>query len=75
MHLTYSSVQSLIVMTQLVDVLDCTGAGDVDTSEVVHLDENGCIKGVNGKCMKVHPDWKNPSGASPASFQNQPIVD
>ena len=46
----------------------------MDTSEVVRLDENGCIKGVNGKCMKVHPDWKNPSGLSLASLQRRAIM-
>eukprot|EP00210_Caulerpa_lentillifera_P001608 g1546.t1 len=49
-------------LPKIVDVLDCTGDGDVDTSEVVKADESGCIKGINGKLMKVNPSWSNPTG-------------
>lgn len=47
---------------QILDLLDCTGSGDVDTSKVVQADEEGHITGLYGKKLKVNPDWKNPSG-------------
>ena len=47
---------------QILDVLDCTGSGDVDTSRVVKADEDGCIEGLYGNKLRVNPDWVNPSG-------------
>ena len=47
---------------KIIDVVDCTGSGDVDTSTVVNMDESGCIKGVLGNSLRVNPEWKNPSG-------------
>lgn len=47
---------------KIVDVVDATGSGDVDMSTVrTGLDEDGCVQGVYGNKLKVHPDWKNPS--------------
>lgn len=52
------------------DVLDCSGSGDVDTSQVVEANEEGIIEGVNGKKMKLNPNWSNPKGfPSRFSFQ------
>ncbi|XP_048437065.1 tripeptidyl-peptidase 2-like [Pyrus x bretschneideri] len=33
---------------KVLDVLDCTGSGDVDTSKVVKADDNGCNRGASG---------------------------
>ncbi|KAK9724622.1 hypothetical protein RND81_05G087400 [Saponaria officinalis] len=47
---------------KVLDVLDCTGSGDVDTSTVVKADEHGHICGASGASLVVNPSWKNPSG-------------
>ncbi|GAB4814120.1 hypothetical protein N2152v2_001166 [Parachlorella kessleri] len=47
---------------KIVDVVDCTGSGDVDTSMVVRADGEGCIEGLTGRKLKLNPDWQNPSG-------------
>ncbi|KMT16382.1 hypothetical protein BVRB_3g055270 [Beta vulgaris subsp. vulgaris] len=47
---------------KILDVLDCTGSGDVDTSTVVKADEDGCICGASGAQLVVNSSWKNPSG-------------
>ncbi|OVA01192.1 Peptidase S8/S53 domain [Macleaya cordata] len=47
---------------KIIDVLDCTGSGDVDTSKVVKADPDGCILGASGAPLVVNPSWVNPSG-------------
>ncbi|CAN1158776.1 Tripeptidyl-peptidase 2 [Linum perenne] len=47
---------------KVLDVIDCTGSGDVDTSKVVKADADGCIRGASGASLAVNPSWKNPSG-------------
>ncbi|KAF5457840.1 hypothetical protein F2P56_021917 [Juglans regia] len=47
---------------KILDVLDCTGSGDVDTSKVVKADVDGCIRGASGTTLVVNSSWKNPSG-------------
>ncbi|XP_021765110.1 tripeptidyl-peptidase 2-like [Chenopodium quinoa] len=47
---------------KVLDVLDCTGSGDVDTSTVVKADADGCICGASGAPLVVNSSWKNPSG-------------
>ncbi|KAF3432977.1 hypothetical protein FNV43_RR24079 [Rhamnella rubrinervis] len=47
---------------KILDVIDCTGSGDVDTSKVVKADENGCICGASGTSLVLNSSWKNPSG-------------
>ena len=46
---------------QILDVVDCTGSGDVETSKVVRA-ADGVIEGLFGNQLAVNPDWKNPSG-------------
>ncbi|CAL9780957.1 unnamed protein product [Musa acuminata subsp. burmannicoides] len=46
---------------KIIDILDCTGSGDVDTSKVVKADADGSIVGVSGTRLVVNPSWKNPS--------------
>ncbi|KAJ0970189.1 hypothetical protein J5N97_023066 [Dioscorea zingiberensis] len=46
---------------KILDVLDCTGSGDVDTSKVVKADADGYIVGASGARLLCNPSWKNPS--------------
>nr|XP_010918543.1 tripeptidyl-peptidase 2 [Elaeis guineensis] len=46
---------------KIIDILDCTGSGDVDTSKVVKVDIDGCIVGASGRKLALNPSWKNPS--------------
>ncbi|KAI9162128.1 hypothetical protein LWI28_024106 [Acer negundo] len=47
---------------KILDVIDCTGSGDIDTSTVVKADSDGCIRGASGATLAVNSSWKNPSG-------------
>ncbi|GAV79300.1 Peptidase_S8 domain-containing protein/TPPII domain-containing protein [Cephalotus follicularis] len=47
---------------KILDVLDCTGSGDIDTSKVVKADADGCILGASGASLFINSSWKNPSG-------------
>jgi tripeptidyl-peptidase-2 len=47
---------------KILDVLDCTGSGDVDTSTIVKADADGCISGASGASLVVNSSWNNPSG-------------
>ncbi|XP_009617650.1 tripeptidyl-peptidase 2 [Nicotiana tomentosiformis] len=47
---------------KVIDVIDCTGSGDVDTSKVVKADSDGCIRGASGASLVINSSWKNPSG-------------
>ncbi|XP_074561420.1 tripeptidyl-peptidase 2-like [Curcuma longa] len=46
---------------KIIDILDCTGSGDVDTSNVVKADADGSFVGASGRRLVVNPSWKNPS--------------
>ncbi|XP_042419484.1 tripeptidyl-peptidase 2-like isoform X2 [Zingiber officinale] len=46
---------------KIIDILDCTGSGDVDTSNVVKADVDGSFVGASGRRLVVNPSWKNPS--------------
>ncbi|XP_061350960.1 tripeptidyl-peptidase 2 isoform X2 [Gastrolobium bilobum] len=47
---------------KVLDVIDCTGSGDVDTSKVVKADADGRICGASGASLVINTSWKNPSG-------------
>lgn len=47
---------------QIVDVVDCTGSGDVDTSKIATLTAEGLIPGAGGTLLKPNPAWSNPTG-------------
>ncbi len=38
---------------KVIDRIDCSGAGDVDTSTVVEVDADGYITGLSGRKLKV----------------------
>ena len=52
---------------KVVDLVDATGAGDVDTSKVVQAssDDAGAltIAGLSGKTLTLNTSWANPTGA------------
>ena len=47
---------------KILDIIDCTGSGDIDTSKAVEADESGCIEGYYKTKLKINPSWDNPSG-------------
>ncbi|KAJ8771482.1 hypothetical protein K2173_026659 [Erythroxylum novogranatense] len=47
---------------KVLDVIDCSGSGYVDTSKVVKADDDGRIMGTSGAALLVNSSWKNPSG-------------
>eukprot|EP00624_Nannochloropsis_granulata_P005146 evm.model.NODE_3634_length_32890_cov_30.974672.3 len=59
---------------KVIDIIDCSGSGDVDTSTIVEdlpsaadaAAENGGgvvrIKGLTGRILRLNPAWVNPTG-------------
>lgn len=50
---------------KVVDVLDCTGSGDVNTTSVIKpiaKDDPQTLKGLTGRALRINPTWVNPSG-------------
>ncbi|KAL2550422.1 Tripeptidyl-peptidase 2 [Forsythia ovata] len=47
---------------KILDVIDCSGSGDIDTSTIVKADDDGCIRGTSGASLVVNSSWKNPTG-------------
>lgn len=46
---------------KIIDILDCTGSGDIDTSKVVKADTDDSIVGGSGARLIVNKSWRNPS--------------
>ena len=49
---------------QILDIVDGTGSGDVDTSSTVEA-KDGVILGIYGDNMTLNPEWSNPTGTQP----------
>ncbi len=47
---------------KILDVIDATGSGDVDTSHVVEATEKRELQGLTGRTLKLPKKVKNPSG-------------
>ncbi|MDG1892395.1 MAG: S8 family serine peptidase [Verrucomicrobiota bacterium] len=45
---------------KLIDILDATGSGDVDTSTIVQPSTTGTITGLGGKNLTLSPHWLEP---------------
>ena len=46
----------------MVDMVDCTGSGDVDTSQVRRANEQHQVEALSGRTLQLSPEWSNPSG-------------
>ena len=53
---------TVIHCPQILDVVDGTGSGDVDTSTVRKADSEGIVVGAYGTKLHLKTTWKNPSG-------------
>lgn len=46
---------------KIIDLIDASGSGDVDTSTVRHA-EDGTLEGLTGRELTPDPQWQNPTG-------------
>jgi hypothetical protein len=52
------------VAMQILDVLDCTGSGDIAMQQVERLAADGTLAGASGRRLTPNPNWANPSGTA-----------
>lgn len=47
---------------KVIDMIDGTGSGDVDTSKVKPVNDDGTVEGLSGRPLKLDPEWTKGSG-------------
>jgi len=47
---------------KIIDVIDASGSGDVDTSHTAEADQEGTLQGLSGRTLQLPKKIKNPSG-------------
>jgi len=47
---------------KIIDVVDGSGSGDVDTSTIAELGDEGTFTSLSGKELIPNPEWNNPTG-------------
>lgn len=60
--------------TQIIDIVDGTGSGDVDTSTVVKAEAGATIDGLHGDKLKLSPEWQNPTGMTAPAVNKQNLT-
>lgn len=56
-------------LPKVVDIIDCSGSGDVKMGDPVSADADGTVLGFGGRRLKVSSQWTNPSGQYRVGFK------
>ncbi|KAI6191117.1 Tripeptidyl-peptidase 2 [Aphelenchoides bicaudatus] len=55
---------------KIIDCIDASGSGDVDTSTVKKVETDGCVVGLTGRRLKIPESWSNPTGSYHVGIKN-----